>query len=105
MSKADYEFCISKVDLFFDNVCNKYKCYLCEFQYPTPWSKDTETSDGFRYDPFTKNLILNYIISNEINNYLKRKDVGLKYINSKHSDINSIIYTPEQRAKIILDLT
>ena len=82
LTKLEYDQTHEKIKYFFNKVGEKYNSNFCEFVFPTPWVKEQSSSDGFRYDPFGKNIVLSFIVNNLINEYYKNNsDTKMKYIN------------------------
>jgi hypothetical protein len=77
----EYKQTESKINYFFKEISNSFNTRFCEFIFPTPWVSDQKSSDGFRYDPFGKNIVLSFVLDNLINNYYKNNpDSKMKYI-------------------------
>lgn len=109
-TQIEYNNLIQKCDKFFKDISELGKVNLCEFEYPCPWIKSTISSDGFRYDPFGKNLTISYIIKEEINRLLASNDIrnidnSLALVYKKIKIFNSLNQTlsPLERANLLLE--
>ena len=98
LSKSQYYKIIDRMTYFIDELKLSYNINICYFPFPTPWTMDKKdnSSDGFRYDPFGKNLTISYILKAEVDK-LSVTDLDIVSV-----DID--FGSPEERAKQIWDL-
>jgi hypothetical protein len=113
LTSLEYSELIVNIYEFFNHLKSNYKTTICEFEFPCPWlSSNNLSSDGFRDDPFGKNLVISYLITSEINKLFKENDfrdsdgrITLSYFKCKSvgfDDIGLKVLTPLERAKGIL---
>ena len=102
LTNVEYSNLIKSINNFFIKCCEIFKTHICEFPYPAPWqTKTTHSSDGFRYDPFGKNLVISSIIKDEINKLLTFNS-ELRSIRVPAVYFNNVVVTPNERAVIVL---
>ena len=110
MSHSQYRYLLSRIDRFFRHLFNlKYQVYVYAFPYPTPWIQDSDSSDGFRFDPFGKNYLISVLIRYEISQWIQRNknyDVfryAPLYVDERESTESKTYYTPKERATFIMN--
>jgi hypothetical protein len=92
------------IEGFFEEISQSAVSTLVEFPYPCPWTvSENKSSDGFRYDPHGKNMLISHAINREIDDFLfNNGHLAVKHIKCKLVGKNNNILTAKERAEFIL---
>jgi len=87
-----------------DGAVDMHQVTIYMLPYPCHWSKDTQSSDGWRHDTTGKNFLWSNTVEAEVMNIqrrLQKRGLFHHHINVEHLNMFAEMSTPEVRAAII----
>lgn len=106
LNKQDYNKLEKMVFDFFYELQNRFFITIYFFPFPTPWSLNDGSSDGFRDDSFIKNIIIDSLMNKMCCNLVINNSLNLNIIHVPLYDENTNeLLSPKERYEFMLDIS